>query len=129
MTLVDEIKALISKTETPATPSTPTTPPAAAPATPTATTPPADPNTPPVDPKPATPPQTPENETFTRTEVEAMLKKQTEETAEAMKEIVKSFKGDGTPPIGGPAQPTDTAGDFSAWNKEIAAIDEKNKRT
>jgi hypothetical protein len=53
-------------------------------------------------------------------------------TAEQVEEMLNAqlaaFKGDGAPPVGGPAAPTETAGDFSAWNEEIAAIEDKNAK-
>ena len=64
---------------------------------------------------------------FTKTEVEKMLADSVAETKDAMTAIIEGFKGDGAPPVGGPAQPTDTVGDFSGWNKEIEAIKENNK--
>jgi len=111
MGLIDDIKAAL-KAETPEPAPTPT--PAPENPEPKAETP---------DPKPD-PEPTPE--VFTKSEVEEMLKKQAEETAAAMKEIINEFKGDGTPPVGGPAEPTETASDFSAWNAEIESINKRN---
>jgi len=112
MGLIDDIKAAL-KAETPEPTPTPNEP---APTTEPEPTP---------NPEP-TPDPEPAPETFTKSEVEEMLKQQAEETAAAMKEIINEFKGDGTPPVGGPAEPTETASDFSAWNAEIKAINERN---
>ena len=112
MGLLDDIKAALLL-EKPAA-AVPPTPPA------------ADPATPPAD--PATPPPTPPTDTLTRAEVDAMLVARDIETKAALDEIIKSFKGTGTPPIGGPAAPTDTAGDFSAWNAEVNKIKENLNR-
>ena len=99
------------------------------------TDPPADPPTdPPADPKDQDPkapdPKDPKDpvETFSKADVQKMLADQATETADAMAEMVKAFQGNGQPPIGGPAEPTETGGDFSAWNKEMKKIDKRNQR-
>lgn len=117
MGLVDDIKALIAKGDPVPTP------------TPTPTPEPTPEPTPTPEPEP-TPEPTPDptpGAVYTKSEVEKMLADSNKETKDAMTAIIEGFKGDGAPPIGGPAQPTDTAGDFSGWNKEIESINEQNK--
>ena len=123
MGLLDEIKALMSKDEpTPAPTPTPDPTPE-----PTPTPDPTPTPTPTPTPEPTPAPEPGPDATYSRTEVEKMLADSAAETKAAMEAIITGFKGDGAPPIGGPAQPTDTAGDFSGWNKEIKAIEDKNK--
>ena len=109
MSLVDKIKELLATEQ-----GTATSPDPAPPADPAPTDPPAD-------------QEPPAPETFTREEVQDMLANQQKETEAALKEIVKSFKGQGAPPVSDPAQPVETASDFSEWNKQIEAINENLK--
>ena len=118
MGLVDDIKAVIAKAQNPAPDPTPDPTPDPDP-TPTPT--------PDPDPTPDPAPDPTPEATYTKTEVEKMLADNAAETKAAMTAIIEGFKGDGAPPVGGPAQPTDTVGDFSGWNKEIEAIKENNK--
>ena len=81
----------------------------------------------PQDPAAITEPPAPEQ--LTPETVSAMItdavNKERETMAADMAEVLKSFKGDDTPATGTPAAPVGTA-DFSEWNKEIAAIEERN---
>jgi len=106
MSLADKIKALLAK-EQEAEPN-----PAPEPKPDPAPTPEPGP-----DPEPD-----PAPEYLTRDQVEELLAAKENEMTEALTEIVNTFKGTGAPPVGSPAQPVDTASDFSEWNKQVEQI-------
>lgn len=104
MSLADKIKALLAKEQ--GTEPTPTPEPTPEPA-------PA--------PEPGKEPE-PAPEYLTKEEVNKMLEAKEQEMTEALTEIVNTFKGTGSPPVSSPAEPVDTASDFSDWNKQVEQI-------
>jgi len=104
MSLTEKIKALLAKEQeaepNPAPEPTPETAPA---------------------PEPGKEPE-PAPEYLTKEEVAKMLEAKEQEMTEALTEIVNTFKGTGSPPVSSPAEPVDTASDFSDWNKQVEQI-------